>query len=215
MKYLFLILAFIQFDGINRIAKINQFKKEGNRAYMASNYQESAKKYRYLFDSLNVKEDPVILNLAHSYFNLNDTSNAINFYTVLTESKNPEYKSIAFQQLGVIEFNQKNYNLSLAHLKNSLKADPNNTQARYNYELLKKMMQNDPSMKDQKKDDELKPSEYAKKLKEQADLLVRNNRFTDAYSLMMDGLQVDKTVGAYNDFIQKLSDVVDVEEGKK
>jgi len=69
-------------------------------------------------------------------------------------------------------------------------------------------------MQDQKKDDELKPSEYAKKLKEQADLLVRNNRFADAYSLMMDGLQVDKTVGAYNEFIGKLKDVVEVETGK-
>lgn len=214
MKYLFLILVFIQLDGITKIAQINQYKKEANQAYMASNYKKASEKYRYLFDSLEVKEDPVILNLAHSYYQLNDTTNAMNFYTLLTESKNSHYKSVAYQQLGVIEFNQKNYNLSLRHLKNALKADPENADARYNYELLKKMMRKDPGMQDQKKDDELKPSEYAKKLKEQADLLVRNNRFADAYSLMMDGLQVDKTVGAYNEFIGKLKDVVEVETGK-
>jgi len=214
VKYLFLILVFIQLDGITKIARINQYKKEANQAYMASNYKKASEKYRYLFDSLEVKEDPVILNLAHSYYQLNDTTNAMNFYTLLTESKNSHYKSVAYQQLGVIEFNQKNYNLSLRHLKNALKADPENADARYNYELLKKMMRKDPGMQDQKKDDELKPSEYAKKLKEQADLLVRNNRFADAYSLMMDGLQVDKTVGAYNEFIGKLKDVVEVETGK-
>jgi len=214
VKYLFLILVFIQLDGITKIAQINQYKKEANQAYMASNYKKASEKYRYLFDSLEVKEDPVILNLAHSYYQLNDTTNAMNFYTLLTESKNSHYKSVAYQQLGVIEFNQKNYNLSLRHLKNALKADPENADARYNYELLKKMMRKDPGMQDQKKDDELKPSEYAKKLKEQADLLVRNNRFADAYSLMMDGLQVDKTVGAYNEFIGKLKDVVEVETGK-
>lgn len=214
MKTFILIILFIQGDGITRIAEINKYKKEGNQAYMASDYKKSAEKYRYLFDSLDVKEDPLIVNLAHSYFHLNDTSNAINFYTILTGSKEAKYKSIGFQQLGVIEFQQKNYNLALGHLKNALKADPNNGDARYNYEMLKKMMQQNPDMQNDQKEDKTEPSEYAKKLKEQADLLVRNNRFTDAYSLMMEGLERDKTVGAYNDFISKLSDVVEVEMGK-
>jgi len=213
LKALLLIIFLFQQDGISRIAEINKYKKEGSRAYMESDYSTSASRYRYLVDSLNVKEDPVILNLAHSYFHLNDTTNAINFYAQLTESKNREIKSVAYQQIGVIEFNQKKYNLSLGHLKNALKANPQNEEARKNYEVLKRLMQENPEMQDQQDDQDIEPSEYAKKLKEQAEMLVRNNRFIDAYNLMVNGMQVDQTVSAYNEFITKLKDVAEVEGG--
>ena len=210
--YIFLFLFIPDGDGITKIATINRYKKEAAKAYIASDYKTSASKYKYLVDSLDVKEDPVILNLAHSYFHLNDTSNAIRYYGTLIESNKPKIKSSAYQQLGVMEFQSKNYNLALGHLKNALKADPTNENARYNFELLKRMMQENPEMnQDQQKEDDIEPSEYAKKLKEMADQLVQNNQFVEAYYLMNDGLKKDETVKAYQEFIQKLSDVAEIE----
>ncbi len=212
------ILSFILFlfisdgDGITKIAEVNRYKKEAAKAYLDSDYQTSADKYKYLVDSLEIKEDPVILNLANSYYHLDDTTSAMKYYGSLIESKSPDIKSKAYQQLGVIEFKTNNYNLALSHLKNSLKANPENENARYNYELLKRMMQQNPDMnKDQNKQDDIEPSEYAKKLKEMADQMVHNNQFVEAYYLMNEGLQKDETVKAYQEFIQKLSDVAEIE----
>ena len=218
MKAILLVFLLYISDGggITKIAEVNRYKQEAAKAYLTSDYKTSAEKYKYLVDSLDIKEDPVILNLAHSYFQLDDTTNAMNYYGSLIESKNPVIKSTAYQQMGVIEFKSKNYNLALGNLKNSLKANPENENARYNYELLKKMMQKNPDMnKDQPKQDDIEPSEYAKKLKEMADQLIQNNQFVEAYYLMDDGLKKDNTVQAYQEYIQKLSDVAEIESKNK
>ncbi len=217
MKYLAVVLLVSLFssDGINKIARINQYKKEGNAAYMAEDYKTAAEKYRYLYDTLQVKEDPVMLNLGHSYFHLNDTANAGTFYGLLTESSNNEYRSVAYQQLGVMASTQQNYKLALDRFKNALKADPSNEEARYNYELTKKLLKNQQEQEEQdKNDDKIEPSEFAKRLKEQADALVKNNRFAEAFGLMQQGLERDETVRAYNDFIGKLKDVTEVETSR-
>ncbi len=214
--FAFILLFLSDGDGISSIAEVNRYKEEAAKAYLSSDYQTSAKKYRYLVDTLEVKEDPVILNLAHSYYHLNDTSNAMRYYGSLVESKNKKIKSAAYQQLGVIEYKSKNYQLALGHLKNALKANPENENARYNYELLKRLMQENPEMnQDQNKQDDIEPSEYAKKLKEMADQYVHNNQFVEAYYIMQEGLQKDPTVKAYQEYIQKLGEVAEIEMNSK
>jgi tetratricopeptide (TPR) repeat protein len=116
--------------------------------------------------------------------------------------------SLAYQQLGVINQQQNKMQEALSAFKASLKADPGNEDSRYNYELLKKMMK-DQEQQEQNKDKDIEPSEYAKKLKAQADQFVRQNLFENALSLMQKGLQEDETVAAYNAFITKLNDVVE------
>ena len=48
------------------------------------------------------------------------------------------------------------------------------------------------------------PSEYTKKLKAQADRLVELKQYQQAYDLMMDGMKKDETVSAYQDYINRL-----------
>ncbi|MBX2963428.1 MAG: tetratricopeptide repeat protein [Cyclobacteriaceae bacterium] len=159
VSLLILFLAAIITDPA-RIGKINRAKDEAKKAYQAGDYQTAVSKYQYLKDSLGVNEDEVLLNLANAYFELNDTTAALQHYQQLTQSSNGKIKSLAQQQLGVTRNRQAKFEDALNHFKEAIKADPTNMDARYNYELLKRKLdeqkkqdQQQNQDKDQQKDD--------------------------------------------------------------
>ena len=138
-----LLLMLLMIDPINdldKIARVNEAKKEAERAYLAENYQLAREKYTYLKDSLGVKDDRILLNLANAQFYTSDSVSALNNYKSLQESSSREIASLANQQLGAMQFRSKKYKEALQFYKASLKADPSNDEARYNYELLKKLI---------------------------------------------------------------------------
>jgi tetratricopeptide (TPR) repeat protein len=196
---------------INKIAHVNKAKRMAETAYANGDYETAISSFRLLTDSLGVQEDPILLNLANAYFKQNDTTNAVQYYSSVLKSENPQMKSLAYQQLGVINQQKNKLEEALSDFKASLKSNPDNEDARYNYELLKKIMA-EQEQQNKNKDEDVKPSEYAKKLKAQADKLVAQNLFENALSIMQKGLQEDKTVAAYNGFITKLNDVVESKE---
>jgi tetratricopeptide (TPR) repeat protein len=205
---IFLTLLNIMGSDINKIARVNKLKRAAETAYRNGNFEEAISSFRSLTDSLGVNEDPVLLNLANSYFQTKDTASAMQYYARILGSDNDEMRSLAYQQLGVINQQQNKLSEALAHFKSALKSDPSNEDARYNYELLKKII--DEQQQDEKdKNKDIEPSDYAKKLKEQADLLAAQNMFAQALNIMQMGLKEDETVAAYNEFITKLNDVVE------
>lgn len=120
------------------IKRINALKAEAKKAYHAGDYKKAATNYSLLIDSLDVSEEEVLMNLANALFHLNDTLNAIDRYQSLTASANATFKSKAYQQLGVLKTRQGGLEEALNQFKQSLKADPTNEDARYNYEMVKK-----------------------------------------------------------------------------
>jgi Ca-activated chloride channel homolog len=145
------------------IGKINSLKSEAKDAYKKGDFKTAISKYRYLVDSLDVQEDEVRLNLANAYFEANDTTYTANSYQPLTQSTNPRIRSVAHQQLGVLSNRDNKYEEALANFKQALKADPNNEDARYNYEMVKKKLaeqkkkeeeqkKNDPNQEEKNKD---------------------------------------------------------------
>lgn len=206
-----LVLISVLTGDINKIARVNKLKKAGETAYMNGEYDQAITTFRMLTDSLGVNEDPILFNLANSYFQKKDTTNAIQYYARVLGSEKDELRSRAYQQIGVLLQQQNKLQEALNNFKLALKADPQNEDARYNYELLKKMLDNqDQNKQDENKD--IEPSEYAKRLKQQADNLVAQNIFDQALQLMQMGLQEDETVAAYNQFISKLNDVVESQQ---
>lgn len=164
MKYLLaiILIAVGPFTDLDRIATINKLKKEAKEAYNNGNYQKALNNYKYLVDSMEVVDESINLNIANAYYMLKDSSNAVNKYHQLADSKNNNVRSVAQQQLGVIANKNKKYKEALDHFKEALKADPSNEDARYNYELLKKILkeqekQQDP--KDQQQEQEKKDQE--------------------------------------------------------
>ena len=135
-----------------KIGKINTLKSEAKKAYLAGDFKTAIEKYRYLVDSLHVQEDEVLLNLANSYFQLNDTTNAINQYQPLTQSTKNQLRSKAEQQLGVMANRKGKFEEALSHFKQAIKSDQTNEDARYNYELVKKKIEEEKKKQQQKQD---------------------------------------------------------------
>ena len=157
MKFILVIFLVINpLTDLDKIAKINKAKKEAEQAYLAEDYGLANAKYLYLKDSLGVTDDKLLLNLANTQFILEDSANAINSYSELKDSPNKEVSSIAHQQLGALQFNNKKYEEALRHYKSALKENPGNTDARYNYELLKKLLKEQEEQQEQNKDQQKK-----------------------------------------------------------
>ncbi|CAN5200751.1 hypothetical protein BH23BAC1_BH23BAC1_46640 [soil metagenome] len=216
MKIILLfLLAIVSFDDINYIAKINELKKKAREAYLQQDFSAAAVNYKRLIEEYKVDDQNVVLNLANAYFQLQDTTNARLNYQRAVVRGNREVRSQALSQLGVLAHKGQQLPQSLSFFKEALKSDPSNEEARYNYELVKKLLdqkKDQESQNDEDKEDQIKPSDYAKKLKEQADLLVMERKYGPAHDLMVKGLQQDQTVAYYNDFIGRLNDIVEIDK---
>lgn len=164
--FLFILLALLLTDPA-RIGKINRIKEEAKKAYLAGDYATAAAKYKYLTDSLAVTEEEVLLNLANAYFELNDTTAAISQYQNLTQSSNNKIRSVAQQQLGVARNKQSKFEEALNHFKEAIKADPTNNDARYNYELLKRKLDEQKKQEQQQKDQNKDQQQNDKQKQEQ------------------------------------------------
>jgi Ca-activated chloride channel family protein len=216
MKYgLLLMLSFLLTDPI-KMSKINSAKAKAKDAFQAGEYQKAATIYTYLIDSLGVQEDEVLLNRAHAFYLQKDTAHAQSDYQALAQSSKNSIASKADLHLGLIANQNKKSEQALNLFKQAIKADPANEEARYNYEMLKKKLdakKKEEEKKNKDKNDKNKkqePSEFAKKLKAQADRLVAARKYKSAYDLMMDGLKKDQTVSTYQKFIDRIKVVDDI-----
>ena len=105
MKICLFIIALVVIDP-SRIAKVNSAKTEAIKAYMDGDYKKAVSVYTYLTDTLDVREDEVMVNLANAYFQVKDTANAISTYQALTASPKSHIRSKAQQQLGILHHRQ-------------------------------------------------------------------------------------------------------------
>ncbi len=135
-----ILLVFTSIDP-GRIARINKAKKEAELAWQAGDYKLARDKYLYLKDSLGVEDETLLLDLAHAHIMLKNSASARQLYEELTGSSNAQIRSVAYQQLGALAFQQKKYDEALDLFKQSLRANPANEDARYNYELVKRLLE--------------------------------------------------------------------------
>jgi hypothetical protein len=215
MRIFFLTVFTLLIIDPTKIAKINSAKKDARQAYVEGDYKKAVSMYTYLADSLNVQEDEVMINLANAYFQINDTTNAMATYQSLTTSPKSHIRSKAQQQLGILRHRQGKFDEALGNFKQAIKADNNNVDAKYNYEMLKRKLDEEKKKQEEKNKNRPKePSDYAKRLKAQADALVANFRFGEAEALMNEGVKRDRSVMYYEDFINRLKDVVTINKSK-
>jgi tetratricopeptide (TPR) repeat protein len=213
MKFGILLVIALMLTDLDKIGKINTAKSEAKKAFLSGDFETAAKKYRYLVDSLGVTEDEVRANLAAAYYQLKDTANALNTYSQIAQSRNARIRSVANQQLGVMADTKGKLEEALNYFRQALKAAPENQEARYNYEVVKKKLgeqKKKDNKNDSKKDKDIEPSEFAKQLRAKADQLVSQRKYQEAHQLMVDGLAKDKTVAHYNEFINRTKIVADI-----
>lgn len=169
MKTLLLLFLTMFITDLDKISKINSVKAEAKEAYQKGDFQTAISKYRYLRDSLGVTEDEVLMNLGNAYFQTNDTTNAVNTFRTLAEAKQPNLRSVANQQLGVLSNRKGQYEEALNYFKQSLKANPANEEARFNYEMVKKKLEEEKKKQEQDKQNKDKQEDKKDQQKDQQD----------------------------------------------
>jgi hypothetical protein len=135
-----------------RISKANKAKEQASEAFAKKNYDVAISRYKYLLDTLKVKDEKAQLNLAHCYMRKADYTNAQNYYTSATRLTDSQLRSVAFQQLGILASEKENKEDAIANFKNALRSNPANEQARFNYELMVKNKKQESPKSDDKKD---------------------------------------------------------------
>lgn len=141
------------------VRKINAAKSAAEEAFKSGDYPAAIRHYQYLVDSLGVQEDEVILNLANALYLAKDTANAFNTYQMVTESPKSYIKSKAHQQLGIMANKQGRSEEALNFFKQAIKAEPTNDDARYNYEMLKKKLEEEKKKQQEDKQQQNKDQE--------------------------------------------------------
>lgn len=215
MKSVVLVLLTVISIDPSKIARINTAKSEAREAYVSGDYKTAVSRYKYLSDSLDVTEDEVMINLANSFFHVKDTANAMSTYQSLTASTKDHIRSKAHQQVGILQHQQGKFQEALANFKEAIKADNNNVDAKYNYEALKRKLDEEKKKQEEKEKNRPKePSAFAKRLKAQADNLAAGFKFIEAEKLMSDGAKKDPSVLYYEDFINRLKEIVTIDKSK-
>jgi Ca-activated chloride channel family protein len=105
---------------------------------------------------------------------------------------------------------------ALDHYQQTLKLDPNDKDAKDNYEYVKQKIeelknrqaqQQQQQQQGQGRQQNIEPSEAAKKAKAQADKAVLKRKYRTALEIMNRQLAVDPTTAYYSDYIQRLQDI--------
>ncbi|MDX1531714.1 MAG: tetratricopeptide repeat protein, partial [Rhodothermales bacterium] len=121
----------------------------------------------------------------------------------------PEAEAAARYNAGNAAARQQAFEAALDHYRRALLLRPDFEDARYNWELVRRQLQDNPS---QSPPENVTPSPFAERLKARADSLVAARAYRAALDLLDAGLQQDSTVAAYRDFIGRLDAVVTIEE---
>ncbi len=209
MRYILIIILF----GVSVTIQAQEERKiirQGNKAYEAEKYTESEELYRKAL-AKKPKSLEADYNIGNALYKQKKFLDAANKYSSLTNSTTDK-KELAYiyHNLGNSYLKALKLNESIEAYKKALINNPTDKETKLNLAYAQRMLAQE--QKDNKNDDQknVEPSEYAKKIKKQADELVTQRLYSQAYKLMQDLLAKDKTASAFSDYTKRLKDVVEV-----
>lgn len=209
-KGIFLVLVFLPATW-TRVSRLNDAIDQAAASYAAAEYEQSIKNHRVLVDEFQISSTYLDFNLGLSYQYASQPEEAAASFDKASLSADKFLASFAYNQGGVVLGNKQDYQAALSKFQSALIQDPLNEEARYNYELLARWLKRDEERKNQKENTP-EPSEFAKRKKAEADRLVEQFKFQEALTLLEAALAQDETVGAYQEFITSLKDVVEINQ---
>lgn len=197
-----------------RIAEENQAIEQAERAFKSAEFDNSVRAHLVLLNDFDIRTPQVNFNLGLSYQLNGQEAEAQRTYTEIVNS--PAYKiaSYSSNQNGVIYGREDKYQEALQSFRLALIRNPENDVARYNYEMLARWLDKNKDQQEEDKkpeDDQLQPSNYAKRMKAEADRMVDQFNFTEALNIMNRAMEIDETVSYYQEFIGNLTDVNEIE----
>ncbi|KAA3657531.1 MAG: tetratricopeptide repeat protein [Calditrichaeota bacterium] len=186
---------------------------EGNKLFSEEKYDEANNAYRDA--QLDNPTSPVIeYNIANTLYEKKKYEEAIKLFDKVTKnSDDPLFQAQAYYNLGNTLFRINKWQESILAYTEALKLNPDDQDAKYNLEFVRtKLKQNaeQQNQDQQQQKEQPKPSDYAKKLKERAEKMVAAFQYKAAHDLMTQGMKVDKTVAAYQQFIDRIGSVAEI-----
>ncbi len=218
MRWLIINLMIILMLGTVQAESVRSKINKGNELFKQGKYEQALAQYQdaLLDDPLN---EIALFNQGDALYKLKKYKEAIEAYQKVVGSQNLDLSARAFYNIGNCYFQQNQLEESIKAYKKALELNPDDFQAKYNLELarakLKEMADKQQQQPNQQPQKPPEPSEFAKRLKEQAEKLVDQRRYKEAYNLMMQGFKKDPTVAAFQNFIKRIKDVVDILEVKE
>jgi len=191
--------------------------RKGNELFRDGRYREAADAYLSTLEELGPDAPPevqaaLLNNLGSALYRLEDFETALQaFVRSLAVAESADDRSRAAYNAGNAAFRENKLKAALSFYKQALLENGRNDQARYNFEFVRRRLQ-DEDQQQQEGGGRIEPSEYAKALKRQAEEMVADRQYRAAHNLMLDGLRVDETVRAFQDFIGRLGNIADIDQ---
>ncbi|MCB2410598.1 tetratricopeptide repeat protein [Hymenobacter lucidus] len=132
-------------NSLTRIRDRNQALEQAQAAYSSGNFDQAAELYRRAVEKLGATDESIVLNLGHAYARAGQAAQARVYYGRLLSSRQPAMRSVARQQLAVLAAGKGEYAQAVGLLRQALLANPSNTGARYNYEVLRDYLARNPN----------------------------------------------------------------------
>jgi hypothetical protein len=105
---------------------------------------------------------------------------------------------------------------SMQDFSSALKLNAQDADAKFNYEFVKKKLEELKQQQQKQKDqNNTPPSEAAKKAKAEADEAVSRREYPRALDIMQKQLERDSTTAYYSDYIERLKEVTGVQDSVK
>ncbi len=143
-------------------------------------------------------------------FKSGDLETATRAFSKVAEEDEADLKAEALYNLGHVAYAEQQPQ-ALDYFKQALLLNPEDRDARFNYEFLK--YRQNQSRQDKDSNPPPEPSEEAKRIKKQAEELVKQGRYPEALALMKDLLQNDPTAVSFGDFVKKIEEVYSIYSG--
>lgn len=189
--------------------------KSGVKAYQDGNYEEALGKFQNAL--LDDPENPQIhFDAGTALYQQEKYEDALKSFQKAIQTNEETLQEAAYYNQGNTLFRMDKLQEAIEAYKKALDLNPDDQDAKFNLEFTRaklKEMSEKQKTPDQQQQEKIEPSEYAKQLKAQAEILVQQRLYKQALQLMQQGLQSDPTVQAFQAFITRLQNVVEIEEG--
>ena len=123
---------------------------KGVSEYQKGNYKEAEK--NFLDNSVKNPKDPYLhFNLGNAYYKNKEYDKAESEYKYALQNPDFKDKSSVYQNLGNIFYSKKEYKKALENYRKALLENPNNSDARHNYEVVKRLLMKQQKQKNKNK----------------------------------------------------------------
>lgn len=168
-----LVLALLSLNAVAQVDR--QYVRRGNRLFRSGQFADAEVQYRKAVEA-NANNSQAVYNLGNALMAQKKDSAAVEqFQAAARMEKDPKRKYLSFHNIGVICQNRQMLKEAIEAYKEALRLNPHDNETRYNLELCKRQLKNQPPQNggggndDQKDDKKDKQNQQQQQQQQQKD----------------------------------------------